>query len=250
MKTIKLHIKSADISEERIKELEAAPLNKKPVTKEELAVHAGNAFAVLIIGVGMIIVAIVLTLVGLAEVGFFSVILLVLLIAGIVFVIKSFVDLFKSFRKLRYKTPEQAISTFFETVLMTDFDKKQVKYSYNSLMRMMPEINSIEFKEYNKYLTDFRYTVVRYVNNAYKEVLGKTTTPDIIPAISYDYSPPETTATETHMSKTRVNVTFLESLVEPYVGYINFDITLELLLIKSGKYWFVADPLPEFTFET
>jgi hypothetical protein len=30
-------------------------------------------------------------------------------------------------------------------------------------------------------------------------------------------------------------------------SYVEFDITLELLLIQAGAFWFVGDPMPEYT---
>jgi hypothetical protein len=267
MKTKKIHIKSADMSEERIKELEAAPFEKKPASEAERAVIVKEALRKLLVGIGLIVAEIVLYLIvdsfgmpsnGIARIGF-----IIILVGGIGFILKlvfgSLSDFCTLFRDIRNKSPQQAIDTFFHVVLLgndtSDFDKKLVRYSYGTLQRMIPEIIAVDYKKFENYLVGFRSTIRQIVDNKYKNIFKKTTPSAAYQyGISYEFANEEKTASETHMSKTRLVLTFSEEKTDQKsnksksVRYAVFDITLELLLIKSGKFWFVADPMPAYEF--
>jgi hypothetical protein len=102
--------------------------------------------------------------------------------------------------------------------------------------------------KFNGYLSAFRKTIRQSAENAYKEGFNKATPPEVYQSeISFYFDEDEKTVSETHMSKTRVKVAFFEPQSGAKVVYVEFDITLELLLLKSGKFWFVADPMPEYT---
>ncbi|MDR0992389.1 MAG: hypothetical protein LBL87_05760 [Ruminococcus sp.] len=259
MKTKKIHIKSADISDDRIKELEAAPLEKRAMSEAERAVIGKNTIVFFLTGIGLIVAAIALTLLGSSASKLVIIIFLVLLIGGIKIAVGSLADFCNSFRDIRNKTPEQAISNFFYVVLIgndtSEFDKKLVSYSYGALQRMIPELISVDYKEFENYLVNFRRTIQQTADGKYKDIF-KTTSPPVgyQYGISYEFANEEKTASETHMSKSKIVLTFYEQKTDPKsnksksVRYAVFDITLELLLIKSGKFWFVADPMPAYDF--
>jgi hypothetical protein len=274
MKTKKILIKSADISTERMAELyDAVPKNIEDLEGQR-AVSAKNALSNLLFAVGLIVGEILLFLIvskfGMpaspaARIGF-----LILFIGGISLILRlifaslyEFLALSKSILKKEPEAPkpsnlwiensEQAIRRFFEFVLIgnkkLDFDEQSVQDSYQYLLDTIPRLN-VELSEFNNYLTDFRKAIRQSAESVYKEVFDTSTTPEIcISQISFDFAVMERTVATTHMSKTKVKVTLSDAQSDANSTFVQFDINLELLLIKSGNFWFVADPMPEYTFE-
>ncbi|MDR0991663.1 MAG: PspC domain-containing protein [Ruminococcus sp.] len=272
MKKIKIHIKSADISKERtkrIKEFYDAPSKKSKAAETKRVETRKNAIDNLIFAVGAIVAEIVVLLIvskfgippGLIRIGF-----LIFLIGGISLILRALIASIIGFCALlslrNNKAPEQpnlwsetseeAITTFFQVILTdngkVDFDEDSIQITYEILLEMIPNFTSV-LKEFKGYLFDFRKTFREHIDSGYKEVFDKSTPPDIYKSeISYDFAELEKTDSEKYMSKTRIKVTYFTPESNVDAGYVVFDINLELLLINSGKFWSVADPMPAYTF--
>jgi hypothetical protein len=253
MNTKKILIKSADISEERIKELAAMPVEKRTVSEAERATYTKSAIFSFLLGIGMIILGGLLAFTPFVE-GYGAFGIIALLIGGVIFIIKSPIYYYRNFRDIRNKTSEKALITFFNDVLMggdfDDFDKKLTSYSYGVLRRMIPELYVLDYKEYTDYLRDFRIKIKQSVDNGYSEFFNDSPPPyEYRLNLSFDFAKDEKTSTETHMSKTKAVLKYYlhSTKTNNRIYYVDFDVTLELLLIKSGDFWFVADPMPEYT---
>jgi hypothetical protein len=253
MKKIKIHIKSADISEKRIKELEDAPFEKNVMSESELDVIGKDIVLQLFVGIAMIIAAIVLAIIfDTASSKLMGIIFIVLLIGGVMATLTSIIRFIAVFADIRSKTPREAIRAFFEVVMLGNgsfnSEYKFVPYAYGALRRMIPELISVDYEKFENYLEDFIKIIQQNAASGYREAFCESPLSALNGyKVLYEFSDEEKTASETHLSKTMATLVFAKEENDQKVGYAVFNITLELLLIKSGKFWFVADPMPEFT---
>jgi hypothetical protein len=264
MKKIKIHIKSADISEERYKELTAVPFKKRPPSKEEKAKHSKLTIVNILTCVGMLLASNVSAGIGL-FVGkdldiellaiFFYVITLGLIYAGFKGMYATLKGHFGYiFKDTRNKTPEQAITSFFKVFSIDDyshdFDKEIVPNSYDAFLGMTPELISVEYDKFYNYLKNFRNMIQQFVERGYKDFFNVSTLPDgHLSVISHDIPKEYKRAAYTFMSKTIAYLKFYKINQQNFESmyYAEFEIELELLLIKSGQFWFVTDPMPTYT---
>jgi hypothetical protein len=178
---------------------------------------------------------------------------------GIVLIILSIRELSKIFWDKRCKNPEKAVLSFYKVVLMGDdsdnFNSKSISYSYNSLLRMLPEISAVDFEKFSDWLGNFRKMIHETVDNDYKEVLKKSDPPGTyLSEVSFDPIKIKEKSTDLYIAKTRCIIHYYidpsnQQNEDARVDYADFVINFEMLLIKSDKFWFLADPMPEYTFE-
>jgi hypothetical protein len=253
MQKTKIHFKSAEISKERIQELAAAPFLKKSLSAEERA-NDKETLLILFIGVGMIIASIVLAIIaGSSDNKLLAYLFLFLFFGGIWVVYKALPAFIYLFRNKRSKTPEKAISAFFECVLIGDddikFARKSVSYAYHYLRQITPENISVNYNDFEDYLTHFRNAVKQIFASNYREIFNVKSPPTkyVYKVDMCDYGKEEITSSKTIISHPRFAWVFTTEKDNKAVPFAEFEVTLDLLLIKSGKFWFVADPMPEYT---
>jgi hypothetical protein len=264
MKKVIMHIKSANISGERIKQLADAPLKRRVPKKGESATYnkiaINDLLTIVALIIGLIGSIIIIPLLAESDSTFILIIcsflcifvfsLLYAILKGTYMSIVGYVKLL--FRDVRNETSEEAVRMFFKVVLIGDdtqnFNEKSVSYSYGIFQRMIPEIIAVDNEKFDNYLVNFRNLIQQTVDNEYRKFYNKLTPPD-----SYNYriilslDNEEREGFIAHKSKAMVKVIFFEPPSDANSGYVEFDILLELLLIKSGKFWFVADPMPAYT---
>jgi hypothetical protein len=255
MKTRKIHIKSADISEERLKQLVAAPFEKRAIPIKE---RVKKAIGFFLCGVLLLIGAIVFIALDLPYGLSTTFIALACPLGGIVLIIISIIELCTKFQDFRKKSAENAISSFFIILFGEDidFDKKVVSLSYDAFMRMLPEMNVVDNEKFIDYLVNFRKTIRQTLDNDYQEVIKTSNSQEkYLNQLSFNpinvknetheiYKVNQTCELNFYVNHTEQNSNEIERLY-----YTRYDITLDLLLIKSGECWVLADPMPDYTLD-
>jgi hypothetical protein len=262
MKKVKLHIKSADISDERIKELANAPFEKRPASKEELDVHVNRLLITITLYVVSVIIGFSVNK-GNTDTLFDVLVMIlawVMILAGVIGIPVSVINFVLKIRDVRNVTVEAAISYFFNTVLMSDIMKdiymKSLTYSYKSFMRMIPEMCTVDFEKFSEYIVNFRKKIREIVENEFKETFKTSTLPDNYESqLSPDPVNIKIETAEMCMTHTWCGLNFyveqraVDSNESERLDYVRFDISLDVLIIKSSEFRFLADPMLEFTFE-
>ncbi|MDR0992027.1 MAG: hypothetical protein LBL87_03900 [Ruminococcus sp.] len=257
MRTHKIHIKSKDISDEQIKKLTAAKFEKRPPTGIEkktyiksfvknLSISLGAAaFGIVTLGMGWLLFA---------GVG---------LIGGLLFLITAISELAKLYKDIRKTKPEDAVKAFLEVVLLGDdsdnFNKKSEEYAYNSLCRMVPDFVPFSEADFTRYIQGFRSFIKEKVTGGYDDTfLEDFREKDPAKKIILRVAPGKAAQRAENAFTYNVEYSIEYSAVSreesrkrgtaaKSAPYARFLISFEVLLINSDKYWFLADPMPEWT---
>jgi hypothetical protein len=260
MKTHKISIKSADIPEERIRELSAAPFPKKPPSEEERKIYIKRALIWLLITVVI------------AAVGFVITYVLHRRIRGVVAFLFAAItlcvavgDFAKLFKDIRQTSPKAALRQYLDVILLGDdsdkFTKKSLSYAYSSLCRLIPDSVLCTRVDFENYVGKFRKDIERKHNEGYDDVFLKDFNVNDnavarIECVKID----EKSGADCNFCNGVFTVVYAEQTTNKAKSgtlskttteakeYARFEVTFEVLLVKSGKYYFFADPMPEINF--
>jgi hypothetical protein len=257
LRTTKILIKSAEISDERIKELANAKFEKKPPTDEEKKSYIKKAVTFSLIALAIAAAGIVCFYISrrILAIG--------ILLIAIFFLLGALLQFLEIFKDIRKTDAKSAIRAFLQVVLLGDDsdvpNKKSVSYAYDSMYRMVPEkvyFNKIDFC---KYIDSFRELLKDKINKGYddaflKDLSGNETLLHSLECVKFD----EVKANGAVNCKCTFDLSYyhIENIKQQSgkldnggktvkTTYARFQISFEVMLIRSDKYVFLADPMPE-----
>jgi hypothetical protein len=263
MKTHKISINSKDITENRIKELASAPFVKKRPSKEEKKIYLKNFLYFFIAALCGIVITIILFALRRRIIALF------IFLLSLIAVFVSLSELIKAFKDIRQKDAKATIKDFISIVIMgndsSTFEKKSTKYAFDSMIRMVPDIISPDEAAFISYIEPIREYIKSNVINDYVEFVRKDrdiaihefnkkeTAYGTTKCIKFD----ETTIIPDTASKiSAVYVIEFSSFADPdqknkndfkMEPYTSFLFELDIIMIKTKGFWFLADPIPAFT---
>jgi hypothetical protein len=260
MKTHKISIKSADIPEARIGELAAAPFPKKPPSEEERKIYIKRALIWLLITVIIAAVGFVITYVLHRRIRG----VVAFLFAAITFCV-AVGDFTKLFKDIRRTDPKAVLWQYLNVILLGDdsdkFAKKSLSYAYSSLCRLIPDSVLCKRVDFENYVGRFREYIKRKHNEGYDDVFLKDFNENDnavarIECVKIDekqsgdvnFCSGVFTVVYAEQTTNKAKSGTLSKTTTEAKEYARFEATFEILLIKSGKYYFFADPMPEISF--
>jgi hypothetical protein len=259
MKTTKILIKSAEIPDERTKELGNADFTKKPPTAEEKKIYIKKAATMLLLSLGVAFFGVLVFFIRR------RIIATGILIMAIIVLISALLEFLKLFKDMRKTDAKSAINAFLRVVLLGDDsavpNKKSVLYAYDSMYRMVPEkvyFNKIDFY---KYIENFRELLKDNINKGYddvflKDLSGKESLLYNLECVKFD----EVNANGAVNCNCTFNLSYYEVERKKQQSgklstggktvnkiYARFQIFFDVMLIRTDKYIFLADSMPEFS---
>ncbi|MDR0903167.1 MAG: hypothetical protein LBM59_00870 [Ruminococcus sp.] len=256
MNTHKILVKSANIPEERIRELAAAPFPKKPPTDEARKVYVKAALKQFLLSILIAAGGAAVYLLS-ARRRFLAILILVVAVIIFIVAISHFLKLFKDIRETN---PKAVLRQFLHTILLgydSDiFGKKSVSYAYSELLRLIPDAVLCKKVDFERYLTNFREYIRRKHNESYDDVFlkdfnEKREAVPIIKNVSFSEQGGgiyNAVFTVEYIEQGKQESGKLSSSKPKAKDYARFEVTFEVLLIKSGQFYFFADPMPEISF--
>jgi len=161
----------------------------------------------------------------------------------------------------RGKKPQKSLHEYLSRVLIGDdssnFSKKCKEYSYQVLLRMVPDSAMPARKNFTKHLSDFRIKMLESLNADFKEVFGNDSNGEheinlignSVCISSENLSPGiEKHVVEFDVSLT-ANYTDPNTYKSSQVVYSRVKIATEMTFVQTGKYWYIYDNLPEIQFQ-
>jgi hypothetical protein len=259
MRIHKISIKGNDIADDRIRKLSNTRYEKKKPTGVEKIKYlktAGMYLFVFFVMAAIVFISLTRRRIRIT----FAVIAVVVAVVCLFSLIK---ELTKLFRDIRQKSQRGAVRSFLEIVLLGDdndkFMYKSPVYAYNSLCRMLPDMLCPGEREFVEYLDGFREMMKQKIYGDYDDLFleefpVKKPAPCVIKII-------EVTETKKISENASViNAVFgLEySAISKAEAkkrgtaaksqvYACFTVTFDIVMIQSNGFWFIADPMPEYT---
>jgi hypothetical protein len=187
----------------------------------------------------------------------------VFLAVAAVLIFCSIFELTKIFRDIRERKPENALRSFLEVVLLGDdndrFKYKSPAYAYSSLCRMLPDILCPGERVFLSYLEGFRDFVKMKIYDDYDSVFLADF------PVNYHTKPAFKSIEATETKRISENAAFFKAQIcfeysaiskaeakkrgtaAKAQVYSRFAVTFDVLMIQSDGFWFIADPMTEYT---
>jgi hypothetical protein len=242
----------------KINELAASPFPRKPLSIPERNAYIKTGARFLIYSVPLLGIPAAIWVV-VSYVGYYYTYIAIIAIASLIASVFCFAvavgELIKAIKDPRPTSPDAAITSYVKNVLIgsdtANFLEKSTEFAYHKLRRMTPDEIPIDREEFGDYIRGFRagaFTFLAkmhqsYFGNAYRER-----------ALSEKYHILKTVCEEKGDGFVRLKMFFDADFRERGFGqdadkthsYADLIISIEMTLVRAGKFWIIADPMPKW----
>jgi hypothetical protein len=242
----------------RIEELAASHFPRKPLSIPERNLYIKTASRFLIYSVCTFgIFAVIWVIVSYQ--GYFHTLTAVLaflsLIASVVCFIIAVRELIKAIKEPRPKSPEAAIASFLKDVLIgsetTKFMEKSTEFAYQKLRRMTPDEIPIDREEFGEYIRGFRAGAFTFLAKMHHRYFGgELKERDLSEKYHILESICEEKGDGFVRLKMLIDADFRQWAIakkgDKTHSYADLIISIEMTLVRAGKFWIIADPMPKW----
>ena len=250
-------------------ELVSTPFERKPISPVERNSIIKRGFFWLGVSVFCLVAGFVGFLIGRQGAGsagsgmvsFMGLVIMLGCPIGLIIAISTFFGLIKDPRS---KTPEAGLNNYITRVIVgddsDDFSKKSIDYAFSVLRRLVPDSLIPEQKAFEAYLTGLRSEIREAIRNHYAEYMNKTVE-EISKDGGWSYGISNigiatgsclSTPISNGITESKCEFILTHSINEQQGGksvqvpYSQVKIVIEAVVVQSGGFWFVYDPMPEY----
>jgi hypothetical protein len=243
--------------DEQVRLLSSAPFPRKPLSKIERDTYIKTGSRFLLYSLPLLGIPAIIWVVS-SYVGsvyyYIIAIALIMLICAVYCIITAFCELIKAIKDPRPKTPEEATTSFLKNVLIGsdtyNFLEKSTEFAYQKLRRLVPDEIPIDIEQFDSYIKGFRAAAFTFLAKMHQGNISSTFKEEYL---NEKYKILKTTTEDgngTLKMKTFFDVDFRERGFGQYAyhnyTYANLIFSIEITLVRSGKFWIITDPMPKW----
>jgi hypothetical protein len=242
---------------ELIRLLSSAPFPRKPLSKPERDTYVKSWSRFLLYSLPLIGIPAIIDVIS-SYVGYISIYIAVFavisVICGIGCIVISFGEIIKAIKDPRPKTPEAAVTSFLKNVLIGsdtyNILEKSTSFAYHKLRRLIPDEIPIDADDFKSYIKSFRAPAFTFLAKMHQKYI-RGTFKERYYNEKYKILKTTSEAGESFVTvKMFFNVDFCERAFGQYAdhnySYADLIISIEITLVRSGKFWIITDPMPKW----